>query len=86
MGAGSDFHREHNIYIDPKREVVTLFMGVHLDEGIFVGADPAMHTPTWFSSSVEFKTHQVEEAKERGWLGWERERSSGRRRGRAGRT
>src|SRR5690606_13006935 len=76
---GSDFHREHEIFIDPTREVVTLFMGVHVTEKIFIAADPAMHNPTWFSSSVEFKARHVEQAKATGWYGWERERSDARR-------
>lgn len=77
---GSDFHSPHDIYIDPKREVVTLFIGVHLQAGIFIGADPAMHNPTWFSSSVEFKTRNVEAAQAAGWTAWERKRSSARQR------
>lgn len=77
---GSDFYRPHEIFIDPAREIVTLFIGVHLDAGIFIGADPAMHTPTWFSSSVEFKSHHVKNATEEGWTAWERERSATRRR------
>lgn len=77
---GNEFDRPHEIYIDPAREVVTLFMGVHLEEGIFIACDPAMHTPTWFSSSVEFKTEDIEPAKRTGWTAWERERSSARRR------
>lgn len=77
---GSEFDRPHEIYIDPNREVITLFMGVHVEERIFIAADPTMHTPTWFSSSVEFKTADVERAKRTGWTAWERERSSARRR------
>jgi hypothetical protein len=77
---GSDFHRAHELFIDPTREVVTLFLGVHLEAGIFIGADPAMHTPTWFSSSIEFKDEHVSAAQSEGWLGWERDRSSARRR------
>lgn len=38
-----------------------------------------MHSPTWFSSSVEFKTRDLEQAKNVGWHGWERERSDARR-------
>ena len=38
-----------------------------------------MHTPTWFSSSVELKTYQLEEAQGKGWFGFERDRSEGRR-------
>ena len=77
---GSDFSRYHRIFIDPTRKRVTLMLGVHLEEGLFVAVDPAMHNPTWFSRSVEFKTHDLEDVrKESGWHGWERDRSSVRR-------
>jgi hypothetical protein len=78
---GSDFTRLHDVYVDPKRHVVTLFFGVHEEESLFIAVDPAMHNPTWFSSSVEFKTKDVRTALKRGWHGWDRERvPSGRRR------
>ena len=77
---GSEFDRPHEIFLDPDRRAITLFIGVHVQAGIFIGVDPAMHNPTWFSSSVEFKTRHVTEAKARGWVTWERERSSARRR------
>ncbi len=76
---GSDFQRYHEIFVDPTRKIVTLFFGVHLEEGVFLAVDPAMHNPTWFSSSVEIKTGQLEEAQRRGWFGYERDRSQGRR-------
>lgn len=78
---GSDFTRLHDVYVDPKRRAVTLFFGVHEEENLFIAVDPAMHNPTWFSSSVEFKTKDVEAALEGGWHGWDRERvPNGRRR------
>lgn len=78
---GSDFHRAHNLFIDAKRKKVTLFFGVHEDEDLFIAADPAMHNPTWFSMSVEFKETDLEAASRTGWHGWERERvATGRRR------
>ena len=42
---------------------------LHLDAGILVGCDPAMHNPTWFSKSVEFKDEHLELARETGWHG-----------------
>jgi hypothetical protein len=78
---GSDFKRPHDIYIDPNRARITLFFGVHDSEDLFIAADPAMHNPTWFSRSIEFKEVDVEAALESGWHGWDRDRvSSGRRR------
>jgi hypothetical protein len=56
---GADFHRPHRIFIDKSRRLVTLMLGVHLEEHIFVGVDPAMHDPTWFSRSVELKQERI---------------------------
>lgn len=79
---GSKFQDYHELYLDPSPDRVTLFFGVGIeeDEGIFVACDPTMHNPTRFSRSVEFKTHHVDQARETGWYGWERERSGARRR------
>jgi hypothetical protein len=76
---GSDFKRYHRIFIDPQGHKVTLMFGVHLQLGLFVAVDPRMHTPTWFSSSVEFKTRDIQTAGATGWHGWQRERSNARR-------
>jgi hypothetical protein len=78
---GSDFDRLHDVYIDPKRASTTLFFGVHDDKDLFIAMDPALHNPTWFSSSIEFKDADVRRALKSGWHGWERERvHRGRRR------
>ncbi len=76
---GSEFDRYHTLFIDPSRRKVTLMFGVHLELNLFIAVDPRMHTPTWFSSSVEFKTENLEEAERKHWHGWERERSDARR-------
>jgi hypothetical protein len=76
---GSDFDRYHDIFIDPDGRKVTLMFGVHLERGVFVAVDPRMHSPTWFSSSVEFKTGHLEAARSNRWHGWQRERSNARR-------
>lgn len=47
--------------------------------GLFIAIDPFMHTPTWFSMSVEIKGAHLVKAHKLGWFAWERERSSGRR-------
>lgn len=78
---GSEFDRVHPIYIDEQRRRVTLFLGVHDEAELFIACDPAMHNPSWFSSSVEFKQENLDQASSTGWYGWERERvDSGRRR------
>jgi len=76
---GSDFQRYHNIYIDPERKKVTLLFGVHVAKKLFIAVDPRMHTPTWFSSSVEFKADDLKLAKKKKWHGWQRDRSDARR-------
>lgn len=76
---GSDFQNYHDIFIDPSRKKITLFFGVHEQLDLFVAVDPAMHNPTWFSRSVEFKEADLLKAKDEGWHGWERERSDARR-------
>lgn len=76
---GSDFDRYHPIYLDRTGRKVTLMFGVHLELGLFVSVDPRVHNPTWFSSSVEFKTGDLDQASANGWHGWERERSNVRR-------
>jgi hypothetical protein len=78
---GSEFHRAHEIFIDPKGAKTTLFFAVHDDEDLFIAVDPALHNPTWFSSSIELKHADVRSALKTGWHGWERERvHRGRRR------
>lgn len=76
---GSDFDRYHHLHIADEPHRVTLMLGVHLEEKIVVAVDPAMHNPTWFSSSVEFKEEHISDVHRTGWCGWERSRSGGRR-------
>lgn len=76
---GSDFTRYHQLHISDDPSVVTLMFGVHLEAGLFIAVDPAMHRITWFSRSVEFKAHDLAEARRNGWHGWERDRSAVRR-------
>jgi hypothetical protein len=76
---GSDFDRYHELFIDLDGDKITLMFGVHVELDLFVAVDPRMHTPTWFSSSVEFKTEHLDEAASKGWHGWERDRSDIRR-------
>lgn len=77
---GSEFATYHRIFLPTRPDQVTLMFGVHIEEGLFISCDPAMHEWTRFSRSVEFKSQQLEEAQQSGWFGWERERSLARRR------
>lgn len=74
---GSSFDRSHSLYIDPDRKIITLMFGIHEQLDLFVGVDPEMHNPTWFSSSIEFKEENLLKSIQDGWHGWERERVIG---------
>lgn len=76
---GGDLSGYHQIYIGDGATEVTLMLGVHLDEDLFIAVDPSMHEYTRFSRSVELKEQDIRIAKASGWHGWERDRSSGRR-------
>jgi len=76
---GSEFDRYHELFIDPQRQKITLMFGWHEERGLFIAVDPMVHTPTWFSMSVEFKARELSRAAKSGWHGWERERNSARR-------
>jgi hypothetical protein len=71
---GSDFESLHEIWQDPFGLYTTLLVGINPELGLFVGADPALHNPTRFSVSVEFKQHHAEEILRTGWHVWERDR------------
>lgn len=78
---GSDVEGYHELYFDEDGHRITLFLGVGVDEddGLFVACDPAMHNPTRFFRSVEFKDEHIKQARSKGWFGWERDRSDIRR-------
>lgn len=71
---GSKDGRIHEIFEDPFRLYTTIFVGINLQQGFFVAADPAAHSPTRFFISLEFKQHEVDRALETGWASWERPR------------
>lgn len=62
----------HELWQDPFQLYTTLFVGINPDLGIFVGADPVLHSPTRFFISIEFKDEQVQQVLSRGWASWER--------------
>jgi len=76
---GGDLSGYHEIYFPSNEREITLFLGVHFEEEILVAVDPCLHNPTRFSSSIEFKDHDVSLAKSSGWTSWERQRSATRR-------
>ena len=77
---GSDFKRLHELHVVADKQSTTLFFGVHDDLDLFIAADPALHNPTWFSSSLEFKDADLAAAQQVGWHAWQRDRVAGGRR------
>jgi hypothetical protein len=66
----------HQLWQDPFSLYTTLFLGINLERGFFVAADPILHSPTRFFISVEFKEEHVESILDRGWYAWERQKRS----------
>lgn len=63
-----------NIWQDPFGLYTTLFLGIDIKEGFFVGVDPAMHNPTKLFIRFEFKDEHAEEVRARRWHVWERQK------------
>ena len=62
----------HEIWQDPFELYTTLFLGINPDLGLFVAADPILHSPTKLFISLEFKQAEVDQALSHGWHAWER--------------
>jgi|CXWL01.1.fsa_nt_gi hypothetical protein len=63
-----------DVKIDENALITTIFLGIDLERGVFVAADPVMNSPSPMSRSIEFKSDHVEEVLKRGWFAWERPR------------
>ena len=62
----------HQLFDDPYSLYTTMLLGVDLESGVIVSADPAMHNPTRFYISVEYKNFDADLALRNGWHVWER--------------
>lgn len=71
---GSQLKGVLDVKVDFNALVTTIFLGIDLQRGIFVAADPLLNSPSPMSRSVEFKADHVEEVLKRGWYAWERPR------------
>jgi len=69
---GSKDGRNHELWQDPFQVYTTLLVGIDPKLGLFVGADPVLHSPTRFFISIEFKQRNAEEILTEGWAFWER--------------
>lgn len=67
----------HSLWQDPFLLYTTLFCGIDPERGIFVGADPVLHSPTRFFISIEYKDRHTAEILSRKWHSWERDNRSG---------
>ncbi len=70
---GSKDGELHELWQDPFGLYVTLFLGINVEQGFFVAADPVLNNPTRFFISKEFKQEHVDEVIESGWYAWERD-------------
>lgn len=82
-GGEQTWGNEHPVGRDVAGVDVTLVLGVHLEERLLLGLDPALYDPLPMGISVEFKNEQVAAARRAGWHAWERENRPGKRRGRS---
>lgn len=71
---GSEDGKRHRLWQDPYGLYTTLFAGINPEAGLIVGADPAMHSPTRFFISIEFKEAHAAQILSTGWHAWEREK------------
>lgn len=67
---------EHELWTDPYEVYTTLLLGVHLEAGVIVSADVALHNPTKFFISFEFKDDSVQQIRKESWHSWERTKRS----------
>jgi hypothetical protein len=75
---GGDLSGVLDVASDPLGVTTTIFLGIDLERGLFVAADPLMNTPAPMSRSVEFKADNVTSILADGWSAWERERREAR--------
>ncbi|MBI2568567.1 MAG: hypothetical protein HYV63_16215 [Candidatus Schekmanbacteria bacterium] len=62
----------HEVWQDAFGLYTTLFFGINIRDGFFVGADPVLHNPTRLFISLEFKQSNVDSILSTGWTSWER--------------
>lgn len=72
---GSDVHAVLPLERDPSQLITTIFVGIDLERGVLVGADPVLHDGTKMFISLEFKRSHVETVRRHGWHAWERDSS-----------
>lgn len=71
---GSELKGILEVALDPACVITTIFLGIDIERGVFVAADPLLNAPSPMSRSIEFKSHHVDSIKNDGWCTWERDR------------
>jgi hypothetical protein len=61
------------LWQDPYALYTTLFCGIDPERGIFVGADPVLHSPVTAPISIKFLESHVRRILRHGWFAWEYE-------------
>jgi hypothetical protein len=79
-GAERTWSVDHSVAHDVAGVDVTIVLGVHLQQEILVGLDPALYDPLPMGISVEFKDAQVAAALKDSWHVWERDNRTGTKR------
>ncbi len=74
---GSKDGQLHELWQDPDGLFTTLLIGIDPESGVWIAADPVLHSPTRMFISVEIKERHVQRALETGWDSWERSRRAG---------
>jgi len=64
----------HELWQDPHGLYITLLVGIDVEHGIFVGADPVLHNPTKMPVSLTFNRQDMRSIRTNGWHTWEWER------------
>jgi hypothetical protein len=80
-GGAESWREEHPLGRDVAQVDTTLVLGVHLEQEILVGLDPALYDPLPMGISFEFKDTEVAETRRDGWHVYERVTRQGPRRG-----
>lgn len=82
-GSESGWQQDHPVGRDVAGVDVTMIIGVHLAEQVFIGLDALLWDPLPMGISFYAKVSDVEEAKRTGWYVWEKVNRGGTRRAEA---
>lgn len=73
---GSDTKAHLPVEVDPFGLITTIFVGIDVERGVVIAADPRVHDKTPMFLSVEFKKQHVDKVVQDGWHTWFRAKRS----------